>query len=123
MGNPKILWVYGVLSMPSNSCWIATAVLVSMAASGAKAAEPKPADFTLPDVLTGKPVALADFKDRKAVVAVFLGMSCPINNAYLPRLAELAKEYGVKRVQFIGINSNRIDSAKDVADHAKKNHI
>ncbi len=78
------------------------------------------ADFSLPDVRTGKPVALADFKDRKAMVVVFLGTACPINNSYAPRLAELAKLYDAKGVQFLAINSNRIDSAKDVAEHAKK---
>ena len=82
----------------------------------------KPA-FSLPDARTGKPVALADFKDKKAVVVVFLGTQCPINNAYLPRLAELAKEYEGKGVQFLGVNSNRNDTPAAVAEHARKNEI
>src|SRR5579864_155423 len=79
--------------------------------------------FSLPDVRTSKPVSLADFSDKKAVVVVFLGTQCPINNAYLPRLAELQKEYGGKGVQFLGINSIKTDNAEAVAEHAKKNDL
>ena len=49
----------------------------------------------------GKAWSLADLKDKKAVVVVFLGTECPINNAYMPRLAELHKEYAAKGVQFV----------------------
>src|SRR5262245_3961220 len=64
--------------------------------------------FTLKDA-AGKPVALADFKDKKAIVVLFLGTECPINNSYMPRLAELHKEYTDKGVQFLAVNSNRQD--------------
>ena len=53
------------------------------------------ADFSLKDT-KGQDVALSSFKDKKAVVVLFLGTECPINNAYLPRLAELHKEYESK---------------------------
>src|SRR5262245_56140299 len=95
--------------------------LVSVALGSLQARADSPAlDFSLPDVRTGKPVAMADFKDRKAVAVVFLSTTCPINNFYAPRLAELAKLYEAKGVQFLAINSTRVDSAKDVADHARK---
>ena len=48
------------------------------------------ANFTLKDC-DGKDWSLADAAKKKAVVVVFLGTECPINNAYLPRLAELHK--------------------------------
>jgi peroxiredoxin len=76
-------------------------------------------DFSLKDQ-HGKAVSLSAFKDKKALVVVFLGTECPINNAFLPRLAELSKEYGPKQVQFLAINSNRQDTAKVVAEHARK---
>jgi peroxiredoxin len=79
----------------------------------------KIAGFTLNDT-AGKSVSLADFKDKKAVAAVFLGTECPINNAFLPRLADLHKEYAPKGVQIIGINSNSQDTAAEVAAHARK---
>jgi peroxiredoxin len=75
--------------------------------------------FTLKDT-AGKEISLADFKDRKAVVVVFLGTECPINNAYSPRLAELSKVYAGKGVQFIAINSNYQDTPARVAKHVKE---
>jgi len=81
------------------------------------------AGFTLPDVRTQKPVALADFKDKKAVVVVFLGTECPISNVYVGRLADLHAEYAPKGVQFLAVNSNAQDTAERVADHARKNNV
>jgi peroxiredoxin len=75
--------------------------------------------FALKDP-AGKTWALADLKDKKAVVIVFIGTQCPINNAFMPRLAELHKTYAAKGVQFLGINSNRQDDAKRIAAHAKE---
>src|SRR6266568_4728796 len=79
-------------------------------------------NFTLKDT-TGQEVALASFHDRKAVVVVFVGTECPINNAYLPRLGELSKMFGAQGVQFLAINSNQQDDAPCVARHARENEI
>jgi peroxiredoxin len=81
------------------------------------------AGFALKDAGDQKTVSLADFKDKKAVVVVFTGTECPISNAYLPRLAELHKEYASKGVQFLAVNSNSQDTADVVAAHAKKFEI
>src|SRR5215469_12804274 len=79
------------------------------------------ADWTLPQVETGKPWSLAAAgRDAKAVVVAFLGTECPISNAYAPVLTALSKRYGSKGVLFIGINSNRQDNAAAVARHAKE---
>jgi peroxiredoxin/mono/diheme cytochrome c family protein len=92
-----------------------------------RSADPSPASataksyaFTLSDPRDGSRVSLADLKDRKAVVVLFLGTECPVNNAYLPRLAELHKEYAARGVQFLGVNANRQDTAERVAEHARK---
>lgn len=82
----------------------------------------KIADFTLPDAV-GKPISLADFKDKKAVVVVFIGTQCPVNNYFMPRLGELHKEFAEKGVQFLAVNSNRQDTADEVAKHAKQHGI
>jgi peroxiredoxin/mono/diheme cytochrome c family protein len=87
------------------------------------APEPKAVDFTLNDPRADAAVALADFKDKKAVVVVFLGTECPVGNAYLPVLAKLHDEYSSKGVQFIGINANRQDAARRVAEHARKYEV
>jgi peroxiredoxin len=76
-------------------------------------------DFCLPDV-SGHAVSLKNFKDKKAVVVIFLGTECVINNTYMPRLIEMQKEYAPRGVQILGINSNSQDSAERVAEHAKQ---
>ena len=48
------------------------------------------AKLDLKDV-AGKTWTVSDLKGHKAVVVVFLGTECPVNNAYMPRLAELHK--------------------------------
>jgi peroxiredoxin/mono/diheme cytochrome c family protein len=79
-------------------------------------------DFTLTDT-TGRAWSLDGLKDRKAVVVVFVGTECPISNAYLPRLAELSRDYEPKGVQLLAVNANRQDSPERVAEHARKNAL
>jgi peroxiredoxin len=82
------------------------------------------ADFTLPDPLAGKPWNLTEnARDAKATVVVFLATGCPVNNAYLPRLAELHKRFSKVGVTFVGVNSHPADDAAAVAKHAKENGI
>src|SRR5271167_4765629 len=95
----------------------------ALRAEPAPPAAPKVADFTLQDVRTDKPVSLGDFKAKKAVVVVFIGTECPINNAYMSRLAELSKTYADKGVAFLAINSNCNDTPPRIAGHAKKNDL
>jgi peroxiredoxin len=82
----------------------------------------KAADFSLKDT-KGRSVSLEDYKDKKAIVVVFIGTECPINNAYMPRLVQLHKSYSAKGVQFLGINSNQLDSVARVAEHAQQHKL
>jgi peroxiredoxin len=75
--------------------------------------------FSLKDV-GGHEVALADFKDSKAVAVVFTGTECPVSNSYMLRLKELHEKYATKGVQFLAVNSNPQDSVDEVARHAKQ---
>jgi len=77
------------------------------------------ANFILPDH-AGKQVALADLKDARFVVAVFMGTRCPIGNAYVPTLIDLQKDYADKGVRVIGINPNLSDSTGDIGKHVEK---
>jgi peroxiredoxin len=77
-------------------------------------------NFSLPDPRAKATVSLTDFKDKKAVIVLFVGTECPINNAFLPTLVGLHKEYADKGVQLLGINANVQDAAERVAEHAKK---
>jgi peroxiredoxin len=76
--------------------------------------------FRLQDPRDRKSVSLADLKGKKAIVVVFLGTECPINNLYLPVLADLYKTYSGRGVQWLGINANRQDTPARVAAHARK---
>ncbi len=81
------------------------------------------ADFTLTDPRDQTPVALAHFKDKKAVVVVFVGTECPVNNAYMPRLVELHKQYAPQGAQFLAINANVQDTPARVARHAQQHGL
>src|SRR4051794_21223093 len=72
--------------------------------------------FCLKDT-SGAEVALADFKDKKAIVVVFIGMECPLGNLYVLRLAEMHRELGPLGVQILAINSNSQDAPEDVVKH------
>jgi hypothetical protein len=74
--------------------------------------------FVLPDP-GGKSVGLADFKDARATLVVFLGTRCPISNAYVPILLEIEKSYRDKGVRVLGIYANPGDSAEAVTRHVK----
>lgn len=89
-------------------------------AGGVRIGERVP-DFTLPDVLSGKPVRLYNLKNKKAIVILFIATRCPVSNAYNERMVNLAKEFQEKGIQFLGINSNRIEPTEEVIEHAKRN--
>jgi peroxiredoxin len=87
-----------------------------------KLAPPAPgatvADFSLPDIHR-RPRALKDYKDKKAIVIVFIGTECPLANLYVPSLVQLHKEYAGKGVQFLAINANAQDTFVRVSAHAQ----
>src|SRR5687767_13909446 len=106
----SLCWLFGLLAIPFLTA-------ADRPADKPAANETIPG-FTLKDT-QGKPVALADFKDRKAVAVVFIGTECPLVNLYVLRLKELHEEFAPKGVQFLAVNSNRQDSAASVAEHAR----
>jgi len=62
-------------------------------------------DFNLPDP-DGKIVSLADFKDKSALLVLFICNHCPYVKHIRTGLAQLARDYLPKQVAIIGINSN-----------------
>ncbi len=103
---------------------VAIVPLIALLFAPSIPAEPpaKIGNFRLPDA-AGKSWALDEQKERKAIVVVFLGTQCPINNAYLPRLVELQRDYANKGVQVVAINANEHDTAEAIAEHAQKNGL
>ena len=64
-------------------------------------------DFNLPDT-NGKLVSFADFKDKSALVVIFMCNHCPYVIHIRPGLARLAQDYTAKNVVVVGINSNDV---------------
>jgi peroxiredoxin len=77
-------------------------------------------NFTLKDY-QGQTHSLADYVDSKAVVIMFIATQCPVSNDYNSRMVDLYKAYNDKNVTFLGINSNKQESVKEIANHSKEN--
>jgi peroxiredoxin len=114
----------------SRTCLFASTVLTCTLALHSGAAEPgnlkeslqKIPAFQLRDT-TGQSVSLSDFRQKKAVVVVFIGTECPLVNLYVLRLAEIQREYAPRGVQILAINSNSQDSPQDVIRHAQERKL
>jgi peroxiredoxin len=78
--------------------------------------------FTLKDIHR-RDRALGDFKDKKAVVVVFLDTECPLANLYVPTLVALNKKWANKGVQLIAVNSSSQDSFISVSAHAQERDL
>jgi len=75
--------------------------------------------FTLPDA-DGKSHSLAETRSSKATVIIWVSTECPVSNAYNDRMVALAREYQAKGFAFVGINSNKAETAQQIAAHAKE---
>ena len=64
------------------------------------------------------PRTLDDFKEKKAVVLVFVDKSCPVAQKYLPVLQEMDKQFSGKGIQFLAINPSPDDSIVEMAGQA-----
>ena len=67
-------------------------------------------DFRLPDT-NGKTVSLADFKNKPALLVIFMCNHCPYVKHIRAGLAQLARDYLPRGAAIVGINAN------DVANH------
>ena len=79
-------------------------------------------NFKLKDY-NGKEHQLTDFRDSKAIVIMFIATQCPVSNAYNERMEKLYKDYKEKGITFIGINSNKQESAEEVKEHAQEHNL
>ncbi|MBN1561703.1 thioredoxin family protein [candidate division KSB1 bacterium] len=76
-------------------------------------------DFSLMGT-DGNEHSLADYKDAKAIVIMFVATQCPISNGFNERMVDLANTYMSKGVVFLGINSNKQEKFAEVKEHAQK---
>jgi peroxiredoxin/mono/diheme cytochrome c family protein len=82
----------------------------------------KAPEFRLADS-SGKETTLADLRDSKLVVVLFLGTECPLARLYAPRLNQLAEAYADKKVAFVGIDSNLQDTSAEIAEYVSEHGI
>src|SRR5689334_10664840 len=75
------------------------------------------ADFSLPDVVSGKTVSLSQFSSKKALLVMFICQHCPYIQHIKKELAKLGKDYASKDVAIIGISAN---DAKNYPDDSPK---
>ncbi|MGA2052021.1 MAG: thioredoxin family protein [Opitutales bacterium] len=67
-------------------------------------------DFTLPDVVTGRTVRLADFAGSPALLVAFICNHCPYVIHLRTPLAALIKEFQPRGLAAVAISSNNITS-------------
>jgi peroxiredoxin len=80
-------------------------------------------DFALPNV-DGRTVSLADLKDAKALLVVFMCNHCPFVKHVAGELARLASDYQPRGLAMVGISSNDVaahpdDAPAKMAEEAK----
>lgn len=59
-------------------------------------------------------------RTHAAVVVLFLSTVCPYSKYYADHLQELEAHFGKKGVLFIGVNSNRTETAEEVVAYARR---
>jgi peroxiredoxin len=72
-------------------------------------------DFQLPDVSSGKTVSLGDFRDKKALLVMFICRHCPFVKHVQHELAQLGKDYASQSLGIVAISPNDADAYPDDA--------
>ena len=66
----------------------------------------KAPDFNLPDVVSGQMISLETFKDKKALLVIFMCRHCPYVQHVKKELAKIGQDYKNRDVGIVGISSN-----------------
>ena len=82
-------------------------------------------DFALPDVVSGKIVALAGFKNSSALLVAFLCNHCPYVKHIQAGLTQLAKDLQARSVGVVAISANDVvnypdDSPEKMREEAQR---
>jgi len=81
--------------------------------------------FSLPDVVTGRTVALTDFSTSPALLVMFVCNHCPYVKHVEAELGRLGREYGGRGVGIVAISANDAaeytdDAPAELAKQAKR---
>ena len=77
-------------------------------------------DFTCKDADGASHTLYALSEEKSATVIVFLATQCPAVTEYVDRITALVEAYDDKKVQFIGINSNKQETVAEILEYNKK---
>ena len=80
-------------------------------------------DFTLPDVVSGRGVSLAGFRDEKALLVMFICRHCPFVKHVGRELARLGSDYRERGVGIVAISSNDAARYPDDAPESLKEMV
>jgi peroxiredoxin len=85
-------------------------------------------DFRLPDVTTGRAVALADVAKPRGVLVMFICAHCPFVKHVEKELGRLGRDYVPKDIGIVAISSNDAktypdDAPKGLAHQAREAHF
>ncbi|MCG9128901.1 redoxin domain-containing protein [Candidatus Poribacteria bacterium] len=59
-------------------------------------------------------------KDKNIIVLVFMATQCPAADDYVERILKLYEDYKEKKVQFVGIHSNKHETIDEIKKYQKK---
>jgi peroxiredoxin len=77
-------------------------------------------DFSLPDVVTGDSISLANFAGSNALLVMFICQHCPFVIHVKPELAKIGHDYVAKGVGIVAISANdAVKYPQDDPDHLK----
>lgn len=85
----------------------------------------KAPDFKLPDVVSGKTISPDTFKDKRALLIMFICKHCPYVMHVKHELAQIGKDYASKNLGIVAISANDAsnypeDSPKNLAAMARE---
>lgn len=98
--------------MKMKNLLIAFFLILSLTVSG------QVSDFTLSNVMNGKTVSLAQFKNSKGVVVIFIGNNCPYDQYYINRIKSLINEYNSKTPVLL-INAHPKETSEQMSAYGK----
>lgn len=62
-------------------------------------------------------------EEKKAVVLIFLATQCPVVDEYVDRINSLHIDYKEKKVQFVGIHSNKHETIEEIKKYSEKHKL
>ncbi len=76
--------------------------------------------FSLPDVVSGKTYDLNSFRDKDALLVMFICRHCPYVQYVEKQLAAIGKDYREKNVGIVAVSSNDADTYPEDAPESLK---